>query len=90
VPSSGDSKSTIISSIGVMVVEVSRVEVGWLGRGLEFARARAHIVHEPITHVTGNLVHGHGNVAPAFRTNTPTPHAHSPTKHKPSNTNVKL
>jgi hypothetical protein len=38
-----------------MVVEVSRVEVGWLGRCLEFARARAHIVHEPITHVIADI-----------------------------------
>jgi hypothetical protein len=50
--SSRDSKSASASLIGAIVVDLLRVEV-WGGGGvLKFARARAHPVHEVITHGT--------------------------------------
>jgi hypothetical protein len=48
--SSRDSKSASASLIGALVVDLSHVEV-WGGDDvLKFARARAHPVHEVITH----------------------------------------
>jgi hypothetical protein len=44
------------SSIGAMVVEVSRVEVEVEDGVVKFARARAHHVHELIRHVTGKVL----------------------------------
>jgi hypothetical protein len=48
--SSRDSRSAIASSIGAMVVEISRVEVEVRDGVVKFTRARAHRVHEPNQH----------------------------------------